>query len=173
MRLRGDFSRRAGYLALGMILLAVASGYMNYSTTIYQADRAMAWLNRAETAAFAEEMIAYIGEGRNLLPRSGNPVWWFPTQRTDFTLIQSDIDKIIERALIIRALPRDSPAYQQGMDDLREKLRTIEDQIGEAAPFMFSSQTSIILSVIWLIVETYLMAAYFRGKRPTQIKIES
>jgi hypothetical protein len=100
-------------------------------------------------------------------------VWWFPTQRTDFTLIQSDIDKIIERALIIRALPRDSPAYQQGMDDLREKLRTIEDQIGEAAPFMFSSQTSIILSVIWLIVETYLMAVYFRGKRPTQIKIES
>lgn len=169
MRIR---SRWAGYAALAMIVLAVLSSYMSYASTIYRADRAIAWLSRAETAGFAEEMIADIQEAKELIPGSGNPVWWFPTQRTDFALIQSDMDSIIARAQIIQTLPRDSTAYQQGMDDLRGKLRTLEEQVGDAAPFMFASPLSLALSAVWMIVLTALIVVYFRGDKPTRIEVE-
>ncbi len=155
----------AGYLALGLLIPAVASTYLNYNGSIYQADRATAWLSRAETAAFAEDMIAYMEEARRLIPRSGNPVWWFPTQCTEFKLIQADIESMMERARILQGLPRDSESYQQGMDDLRGKLRTLQDQIGESAPFMFASPQSLVLSVLWLVAETALVSLYFKPER--------
>lgn len=157
-------TRWAAYLAVAMIGLSIVSTYVNYSSTIYAADRAVGWFSRAEAAAFAEDMIEYIREGRKLLPASGNPVWWFPTQRTDFALIQRDIDALLQRAEIIRTLSRGSTAYQQGMDDLRGKIHAMEDQIGDAAPFMFAAPLSIVLSGMWSIMEAFLILSYFRGR---------
>ena len=156
--------RWAGYLAVAMIGLSIVSTYVNYSSTIYAADRAVGWFSRAEAAAFAEDMIGYIREGRKLLPASGNPVWWFPTQRTDFALMQRDIDSLVQRAEIISTLPRSSTAYQQGMDDLRGKIHAMEAQIGDAAPFMFAPPISIVLSAMWSIIEAFLILSYFRRR---------
>lgn len=108
-------------------------------------------------------MVAYLERGRVLLPKSGNPVWWFPTDRTDFSEIQRDIDSIIARATLLENLPRNSTAYQQGMDDLRGKTKALELQLGDASGYMFVSGYNLVVSAFWLGLIT--VAAYLLKRR--------
>ena len=137
--------------------------YSAYYNSFYAIDRANALFSRAETAGFAEDMVSYMQRGRRLLPKSGNPVWWFPTDKTDFSEIQKDIDTIIARATLLESLPKDSPAYQQGMDDLRGKVKALELQIAEASGYMFVSAWNVAISVIWLLVFTLIFFFLRRG----------
>ena len=142
-----------GIVGVALIFLIGSSLlYIAYYNSFYAIDRANALFNRAETAGFAEDMIAYVQRGRQLLPKSGNPVWWFPTDKTDFSEIQKDIDGIIARGVILEGLPRDSPAYQNGMDDLRGKLQALELQLNEASGYMFVSGYNVVTSAVWLAV---------------------
>jgi hypothetical protein len=140
-----------GLLILALICaIGVASFYSAYYNSFYAIDRANALFSRAETAGFASDMIEYMQRGRALLPRSGNPVWWFPTDKTDFGEIQKDIDGIIARARILQTMPTNSSTYQQGMDDLRGKVKALELQIAEASGYMFVSGWNVVVSLIWM-----------------------
>lgn len=121
-------------------------------------DRGKAFLSRAETAPFADGMADSILAGAELIPLTGNPVWWFPTARTDFASIHDDLDGIVERALIINELPKDADAYQQGMDDLRGKLKTVQEQLGEASAFFFVNPISLILTFFWVIAVSIILS---------------
>ncbi len=146
-----------------IILAGAALLYSAYYNSFYAIDRANALFSRAETAGFAEDMIAYMQRGRALLPKSGNPVWWFPTDKTDFSEIQKDIDGITARATLLEGLPRNSSAYQQGMDDLRGKIRALELQVAEASGYMFVSGWNAVVAAFWLVILT--VAAFLLKKR--------
>lgn len=126
--------------------------YSAYYNSFYTIDRANALFSRAETAGFAEDMLAYLQRGRQLLPKSGNPVWWFPTDKTDFSEMQRDIDGIIARATLMEGLPRDSSAYQQGMNDLRGKIAALELQAADASGYMFVSGWNVVVAALWLVI---------------------
>ena len=163
--------RKRIVLGFALIVAALLVGntllYNAYYNSFYAIDRANAFFSRAETAGFAEDMIAYLQRGRELLPTSGNPVWWFPTDKTNFSEVQRDIDGIIARARLLVGLPRESGAYQQGMDDLRGKIRTLESQVGEASGFMFVSFGNVLESLVWLTLFVALIYVLKRhsGKR--------
>ncbi len=145
--------RRMLLAVVGFAIILVVGGallYSAYYSSFYAIDRANALFSRAETAGFAEDMIAYLQRGRQLLPKSGNPVWWFPTDKTDFSEIQKDIDGIMARATLLEALPRNGSAYQQGMDDLRGKIRALELQVAEASGYMFASGWNVVIAAFWL-----------------------
>jgi hypothetical protein len=147
--------RQTALRIIGVITISIVGAALMYSAyynSFYRIDRANALLSRAETAGFAEDMISYLQRGRQLLPEAGNPVWWFPTDKTDFSEIQKDIDTIVARATLLESLPRDSAAYQQGMDDLRGKIKAMELQLAEASGYMFVSGWNLVISAIWLAV---------------------
>lgn len=150
-----------------MLIVLTASGgiltYAHYFNTWYSIDRGRAHLSRAETSPFADGMAASISEAIKLIPLNGNPVWWFPTVRTDFELIQQDLDGIIERTTILTSMPKDRDAYQQGMDDLRGKLKTVQEQLGEASGFFFVDPFSLLISLFWIIAVSILLALRSRG----------
>ncbi len=157
--------RRLALAVAGFVIILVVGGtlfYSAYYNSFYAIDRANALFSRAETGGFAEDMIAYLQRGRVLLPKSGNPVWWFPTDKTNFSEIQKDIDSIIARAIILENMPRNSSAYQQGMDDLRGKIRALELQVAEASGYMFVSGWNVVLAGFWL---AFLTIAAFLLKR--------
>lgn len=166
-------------IAIGLAVLAVicvigaASFYSAYYNSFYAIDRANALFSRAETAGFAGDMIDYIQRGRVLLPRSGNPVWWFPTDKTNFGEIQKDIDGIIARARILQAMPTNSSAYQQGMDDLRGKIRALELQVAEASGYMFVSGWNVVVSLIWLTIFAIFVSYMKRYGAPTKPAIDA
>lgn len=158
--------KRLAVAGIGFVIIVVAGALLFYSAyynSFYAIDRANALFSRAETAGFAEDMVAYLERGRVLLPKSGNPVWWFPTDRTDFSEIQRDIDSIIARATLLENLPRNSTAYQQGMDDLRGKTKALELQLGDASGYMFVSGYNLVVSAFWLGLIT--VAAYLLKRR--------
>jgi hypothetical protein len=148
-----ELDKRIGIGIAAVVIILLVGGsllYVAYYNSFYAIDRANALFSRAETAGFAEDMIAYLQRGRQLLPKSGNPVWWFPTDKTNFSEIHKDIDGIIARAILLESLQRDSPAYQNGMDDLRGKIRALELQVAEASGYMFVSGSNVVTSTIWL-----------------------
>jgi hypothetical protein len=151
-----------GLAALAVIcVIGAALFYSAYYNSFYAIDRANALFSRAETAGFAGDMIDYIQRGRVLLPRSGNPVWWFPTDKTNFGEIQKDIDGIIARARLLQAMPTNSSTYQQGMDDLRGKVKALELQVAEASGYMFVSGSNMVVSLIWL-AALAIFVSYFK-----------
>ena len=155
-----------------MCVIGAALFYSAYYNSFYAIDRANALFSRAETAGFAGDMIDYIQRGRVLLPRSGNPVWWFPTDKTNFGEIQKDIDGIIARARILQAMPTNSSAYQQGMDDLRGKIKAMELQIAEASGYMFVSGWNLVVSLIWVAALAIFVSYFRRSGTRTKTTIE-
>ena len=154
-----------------IVIVGFALLYTAYYNSFYAIDRANALFSRAETAGFAEDMIAYLQRGRQLLPKSGNPVWWFPTDKTDFSEIHKDIDGIIARAELLEPLPRDGDAYQQGMDDLRGKIRALELQVAEASGYMFVSGWNMIVSLIWLALFGIIFSVFRRHEPAPTSKV--
>jgi len=157
--------RLAGILFIAMIFLGAGAATLGYLNTIYPLDRANALMSRAQTTGFADQMISYVEEARMLLPKEGNPVWILPTKRTDFGLIQADLQSILDRAQILRRMDRASDAYQQGMDDLKDKLAVVESQVRDAAPFLFASSQNTLLGVVWLLAESFLVIYLIRASR--------
>ena len=143
-------------VALAVFIVVLAAGgfmlYVAYYNSFYAINRANALFSRAQTAGFAEDMIAYLRRGQALLPKSGNPVWWFPTDKTDFGEIQHDIDGMIARATILEGLPRNSTAYQTGMDDLRGRVMALQLQLADASGYMFVSGANVIVALFWLAI---------------------
>ena len=150
------------WLAVGLTLLT--AGYID---TIYKLETAIGYLSRAQSTAFAEDMKSYIEEALRLIPESGNPVWIFPTERTDFTLIRSDLTSIVERLEIISGINLDSPAYAQGLSDIRGKLAVVILQLGEAMPYTLITPINITLALIWLSIPytTYRITTLINSRR--------
>ena len=157
-------------IAVGAIfIILTASGgilaYLAYVDTIYALERANALFSRAETAGFAEGVVRYMDSGRKFLPTEGNPVWIFPTDKTDFKLINNDLSELLERGRMLQKLPRSSDGYQQGMDDLRGRIETIQIQVSEAAPFLYASLPHILTSLAWTILFLGFISYLLRGKK--------
>ena len=153
-------------LALFLVLLVIGPivGLNHYFNSVYSADRANAFFSRAETAGFIEEFISYVDEGRLLIPQEGNPVWILPTAKTDFTFIQADLSSILSRAEQLASLPRDSDGYQQGIDDLRGKAVTIQQQIDSARIFLLVTPLNLALAWAWATAQILLLILFIRIK---------
>ena len=155
------------WLSLGIISLT-----LGYIDTVYKLEVAVGYLSRAKSAGFAEDMIRYIDEALRYLPDSGNPVWLFPTERTDFSLINSDLKSIRERLMIISKIDKASPAYAQSLSDIRGKLTTVASQIGEAMPYTLVTPVNIALATAWLSTPyiTYKIVNIYNSRKNSSTK---
>jgi hypothetical protein len=152
----------AGVAAL--IVIAAAMGILGYGNTIYPIDRALGNLARAESAQTPEDVAKYVLAAKVDLPVKGNPVWSFPTPRTDFGLIQMDLDGIVSRATAVANVEPHSSAYNTGMEDMHLTLDSLQQNIIEALPYMYVSTTNMMISVVWIAIIIGLFAVMRRGR---------
>jgi hypothetical protein len=157
------------FLIVFMVIGAVAI-YNHYLESYYLVDRGKAFLSRAETAPTPDQMADALQRAEDLLPKSGNPVWWFPTPRTDFALINQDTNGLIELARLIGTLSKEQEAYQVGMDTLRGKIRTLGEQLGEAAGYYFLSPSSVLFGFLWILGVATLL--YLRSRDKLELREE-
>jgi hypothetical protein len=120
----------AGVLVL--IVFGAGMAYYGYDSAIYPVDSALGYLNRAETAQTPEELASYVVKAQRELPAAGNPVWSFPTARTDFGLIQKELNSILSRANSISSLEQYSTEYNTGMTDMHLSLKAMQEDLIEA-----------------------------------------
>jgi cellulose synthase/poly-beta-1,6-N-acetylglucosamine synthase-like glycosyltransferase len=148
-----------GFLSLGGALV-----YFGYQNAIYPLDKAMGYLARAESAQTPETIADYLKPVKHLLPMEGNPVWSFPNPRTDFGLIQNDLDAMLLRTVSISSVEPNSAAYNTGLEDLHGSIKIIESNLEEATPYVYVSFTNILLGGLWVGVIMLIFAALRRGR---------
>ncbi len=150
---------------IALIILGIVLSLLGFTSTYYLLDRGAAYLERAMATADIDEMTRYIQEAKLLIPEEGNPVWLFPTARTDFGLINNDLDSILERIETMRSIDPRSDAYQQALDDVRDRIGVIKGQLLAAAPFLFVSPLSLSISAVWIASLVILLRLRARARR--------
>ena len=141
------------------IVLGAAFAFYGYTTVIYPLNNAIGYLSLAETSQSPEQMAAYLSLGSQLLPSSGNPVWIFPTPRTDFSNIHSSIGDFAQRS---KALANQSPGkeeYNTEMLDIKQGIEVTKLNIVEAVPYLYISVANIITAAVWVGVIVGIFAA--------------
>lgn len=153
---------------VGLFLLAAGLSYYGYEKTVYPVDRALGNLARAQSSQTPYELAEYVRAAKADLPKSGNPVWAFPTARTDFGQIQLQLDQILSRANSIASLEQHSSAYSTGMNDIHMTIISLERDIVDAMPYMYVSTTNMAISIVWIAIILGLFAVMRRGKSRIQ-----
>ena len=156
-------------LALGGIFaIIVIGGYMafvGYSTDVYPLDISVGLLDRTMASADPQSILVDLKAIKENLPATGNPVWIFPTDTTNFVRIQTDLNVMIASAEKITAVPTDSAAYHTGITDIRERAGVLQENLADAIPYMYVSFSNIIFSSIWIAALLVIFAVLNKKKQ--------
>lgn len=149
---------------MALMAFGVGMALYGYQQAIYPVDSALGYLARAESAQTPEQLADFVRAAKREMPESGNPVWSFPTAKTDFALIQRNLDDMLARANSISSLEPYSTEYNTGMYDMHVTLKTMQDDLVDATPYLYVSFTNIMLSAVWIAVILALYAIMRRGR---------
>lgn len=152
----------AGVLAL--LIFGIAMAFYGYQQAVYPVDSALGYLKRAQTAQTPEVLASFVSKAKMELPEIGNPVWVFPTAKTDLALIQGNLNDIVARANSIASMEPHSTEYNSGMLDIHVSLEIIQQDMIDAMPYLYVSFTNIMLSVVWIAIILVLFALIRRGR---------
>jgi len=159
-------------LALGGIFaIIIIGGFMaftGYANDVYPLDISVGLLDRILATSNPQTIIADINAIKANLPETGNPVWIFPTDSTNFSRIQSDLDTMLISAEKIAAVPTDSAAYHTGMLDINGRAMSIQANLADAIPYMYVSFSNIIFSSIWIAAILGIFAVLNKKKQKMQ-----
>lgn len=149
---------------MALMVFGLGMALYGYQQAIYPVDSALGYLARAESAQTPEQVADFVRAAKRELPDSGNPVWSFPTAKTDFALIQRNLDDILARANSISSLEPYSTEYNTGLYDIHASLETMQEDLLDATPYLYVSFTNIMLSAVWIAVILALFAIMRRGR---------
>ena len=152
----------AGIIAV--IIFGVYMALTGYESDVYPLDLAIGNLDRIMTSSAPTSIIADINSIKENLPATGNPVWIFPTDTTNFARIQADLDVMILSAEKIQTVPKDSAAFHTGMMDIHDRSMIIQENLQDAVPYMYVSVSNIIFSVAWIAVIIVIFAVLKKKK---------
>ena len=159
-------------LALGGIFAIIVIGaymaFTGYANDVYPLDQSVGFLDRIVATSDPQTIIADINSIKANLPETGNPVWIFPTDSTNFARIQADLDTMLISAEKIAAVPTDSAAYHTGMLDINSRAVLIQENIADAIPYMYVSFSNIIFSSIWIAAILGIFAVLNKKKQKMQ-----
>ena len=137
---------------IGLIMLGVVMAFEEYNTAVYPLDEARGILFRIQTAADPQVIHTELKNVKELLPKTGNPVWIFPTDSTDFGKIQEDLNDMISTVDKISSVSPDSAAYHTGMYNIHMMSDVVIRNIIDATPYLYVSVSNILFGCIWIAV---------------------
>lgn len=149
------YRRQSKVIGIGLLFFLFLSGiiaYLGYQSTIYPLDKAVAYLERAETSQTPDILVDFVNLAKENLPTEGNPVWPFATARTDFDSIHSELDALILRGRLVSYLEPNSDSYNTALIDMHNSVQKISKNLEEAIPFLFASFTNIALASVWILL---------------------
>ena len=149
---------------VAIIILGTYMAYTGYQNDVYPLDRSRGLLDRIQTSSDPKSLIVDLNTIKELLPEEGNPVWIFPTQTTNFSRIQMDIDTMIVSLEKMSTVPRDSSSFNTGLRVVQEQAFVLHQNIEDATPYMYASFSNIIFSSIWIAALMGIFALLKRKK---------
>jgi cellulose synthase/poly-beta-1,6-N-acetylglucosamine synthase-like glycosyltransferase len=157
---------------VGMVAFLTVGGavaYFGYQNTMYLLDKAVGFVARAETAQTPEQLAEYIRLTKELIPAEGNPVWLFPTSKTDFGLIQANLDSMVLRATMASGMDPLSESYNIAIIDLHMSASSIRTNLLEIIPYTYITLSNIALAALWvaIIIAIFSLLKKFRTAKAT------
>ena len=143
---------------LAFLTVGGALAYFGYQNTMYLLDKAVGFIARAETAQTPEQLAEYIKLTQELIPADGNPVWLFPTDKTDFGLIQANLDGLVLRANIASDMDPLSESYNLAIIDMHISAGYIRTNLLELIPYTYITLSNIVLAALWIAAVIALFA---------------
>ena len=139
---------------VGILAIIALGGYLaiqGYTNDVYPLDLARGDMAAIAASANTETILYHLDSAQKNLPKSGNPVWLFPTTSTDFTRIQKELSHMAQYTQQISAVPMDSSSYHTAMMELHGQSSELRENIMDATPYMYVSISNVIFSVIWIV----------------------
>ena len=158
----------AGMLAF--LVMGAGIAYYGYQTTMYPINKAIGFMSRAQTAQTPEQLAEYAELTKDLTPAKGNPVWLFPTPRTDFALIQENLDGILLRSESTSTMIPHSEQYNMAMRDMHKSVMALNFNLMEVVPYMYISFNNIVMAGLWVAAVIAIFAATKRARTRVELK---
>ena len=158
----------AGVLAF--LVMGAGIAYYGYQTTMYPINKAIGFMSRAQTAQTPEQLAEYAELTKDLTPAKGNPVWLFPTPRTDFALIQENLDGILLRSESTSTMIPHSEQYNMAMRDMHKSVMALNFNLMEVVPYMYISFNNIVMAGLWVAAVIAIFAATRKARTRVQLK---
>ena len=152
---------------IGMFAVIIFGAYMayqGYQSDVYPLDLSRGYLDRIATGGSPETMLQDVNAIKEQLPKSGNPVWIFPTDTTDFARIQDDLTSLGDSIGAIQSYQKGSVEYSTAMSDLHLRAIQIRQNIMDATPYMYASFSNIVFSSVWIAAILGIFAVLKRKK---------
>ena len=149
---------------IGFISFGAFMAYYGYQNDVYPLDQSRGLLDRIQTTTDTQAIIVYLQTIETLLPEEGNPVWIFPTETTDFSAIQKDLDTMKTSVEKISTVPQDSSSFHTGMIDVHEQAEDLRLHLLDATPYMYVSFSNIVFSSLWIAAILGIFAVLKRKK---------
>ncbi|HVX02081.1 MAG TPA: glycosyltransferase [Nitrososphaera sp.] len=144
---------------IAFLVLGAGVAYYGYYSSIYPLQEASGFLARAQSAQSPQQLADYARLAQKFIPEKGNPVWAFPTFRTDFERIHAQIGSMIARSEAISSLPPDDEGYSAALLDMHSAALTMQSNLYEAIPYIYVSPQNIALGAVWVGVILSVFAA--------------
>ena len=155
----------------GILVVIVFGAYMaytGYQNDVYPLDISRGHLDGIGASSEPAVILAHLNIIKEQLPAEGNPVWIFPTDTTNWSRIQGDLDVMITSVEKISTVPRDSSSFHTGMLDVKERAEVIRKNVMDATPFMYVSPMNILFVAVWIAIIIGIFAAL--NKKKEQMK---
>ena len=153
----------AGIIAL--IAVGVFMAFEEYGSTIYPLDQSRGILSRIQATSDPQTIGDDIKTVQQLLPKSGNPVWIFPTQDTDFGMMQRDLGTMSSTLDKVSTTSEDTAAFHTGMLNIHSQATTITFNLLDATPYMYVSISNMLFGVVWVAVIIGIFALLKKKKQ--------
>lgn len=153
---------------IGLIVLGVVMAFEEYSSTIYPLDQARGLLMRVQASSDPQTLYNDLKSIKDFIPKSGNPVWIFPTDDTNFGLMQKDLDTMLITVDKISNTSPDSAAFHTGMLNIHYQATAIISNLLDATPYMYVSISNILFGCIWIAVIIGIFAVLKKKKERLQ-----
>ncbi|MFZ0843886.1 MAG: cellulose synthase family protein [Nitrosotalea sp.] len=137
---------------LGLIVVGVVMAFEEYSTIIYPLDQSRGILSRVQATSDPQVIHDDIQLVQQLVPKSGNPVWIFPTDETDFGLMQKDLNTMLSTLDKVSTTSPDTAAFHTGMINIHSQATTLVFNLLDATPYMYVSISNMLFGSIWVAV---------------------
>ena len=134
-----------------MIAFGVYLVVLSHDVIVYPLDEARGILYRIQTTSDPQVIHNDVMTMQDLLPQTGNPVWIFPTDSTDFGLIQKNLGDMISTIDKISNVPPDSAAFHTGMEVMHLEASIMYQNLLDATPFMYVSLSFVFAILICII----------------------
>lgn len=150
---------------IGLIVIGVVMAFEEYGSTIYPLDQSRGILSRIQATSDPQAIADDIKTVQQLLPKSGNPVWVFPTQETDFGMMQKDLNTMSSTLDKISTTSPDTAAFHTGMLNIHAQATTIVFNLLDATPYMYVSISNMLFGSIWVAVIIGIFALLKKKKQ--------